>query len=124
MKKLYVMFMAAALSACSLSPGFDPGSGAPPAPLEQTQIDERGIILAWQAFDALLYTIDALRDTGVLIPGTPRADTIAHHIIAARNWLNVATEAQRLGQQETYVGAAEQAQAALLAIRAALEKSP
>lgn len=126
MKKFLVLACAFALSACGVTSAAGPGpappiSEAPPAPLAGTQIDDRGLILAWNAFDTALYAVDAMIAVKKIEPGSPKALAIADAASAVRNWLNAATEAQRLGQTASYGAAMAQAEAAMIAFRRALE---
>lgn len=108
-------FSALSLSACN-GVLLDPNSA--PAPLEQTAIDERGLVLALTTFDTVLDSVDILIDNEVIVPGTPRALQIADAIDTAKAALSAASAAQRAGSTRSYGEAISEARAAIETIRA------
>jgi hypothetical protein len=118
MKKIALAVMAAmSLTAC------DPGgiATAPPAPLQQTTIDEKGLIAALQAFDVTLTAIDGLVATGYLAPGSATALKVQGYINTARKGFNTAVAAQKAGSVTDYVTALSEAQKALTGLSATLK---
>lgn len=122
MKRLIVAAVLAlsslGLSACALLE--DPTSA--PAPLEQTVVDERALVLALETFDTTLTSVDILIESGYIVPGSPRAIEIAGHIDRAKNALEAASAAQRAGSTRSYLEAIENARAAIAAVKAAFSK--
>lgn len=115
MKKL-IICAALAISGCGL-----PGILTAPAPLQQTVIDERGLITAWSAFDVALTAVDGLIATGRIKPGTPPALAIAGYFKTAQSALNAATKAQKAGSTADYFEAMTEARDALRDASAALK---
>lgn len=131
-----ILCLAAALSlaACGGSPGTVASAGSTPAqssasapastsvsPLANTTLDDKAIIVAFEALDAAATAADALVAAKAITPGSPRAVTIANGLDGARKWLNIASAAQRAGQADNYVTAIAQAAAAVAGVRAALK---
>ncbi len=92
-----------------------------PAPLEQTVIDEKAIVLALSTFDTVLTAVDALKASGHITPGSPKALTLARHIDTARLALEAASAAQRAGSTSSYFTAIEQARVAIGLVKEALK---
>lgn len=103
------------LSGCAGLGGFNPGQS--PAPLEQTVLDERALILALETFDTALDSVDILIEAGYIVPGSPRALEIAGHIDRAATALRAASAAQRAGSTTSYLEAIQQARAAIAQVR-------
>jgi hypothetical protein len=135
---------ALALTACGLTPPATPGAPppsrqdavvavaetaarvadainvAPPATLSRTTIDEKFVRSAFLTFDTALHIIDGLRDTGVLVPGTPKAHKVRDTIRLVQRWLNAASSAQKAGNAATYTEALRNARAALASLQTSL----
>lgn len=110
-------FSALSLSACS---GFLEDVSSAPAPLEQTVIDERGLVLALETFDTTLTSVDILIETGYITPGSEKALQIADYIDSAKAWLQVASRAQRAGSTASYAEAITNARSAIAGVKAIL----
>lgn len=93
MKKLLTVAMLAASLALSACAG-TLGGVVSPAPLEQTTVDEKALIAAYDAFDVALTAIDGLRVAGVIKDGSPTALKVRGYILAAQTGLNAARDAQ------------------------------
>ena len=108
MKKVLIAFsLALALPACN------PAKLAEPAPLAQTTIDEKTLVVALQTFDTALTAVDRLIAAKVIVPGSPRAIQIADAIKRAKQAYKIASAAQRVGNQQSYFAALLQAQQAV-----------
>lgn len=119
MKRLCIVMMALALAACAADPaGFD----KPPAPLEQTVIDEKGLIAAFSAFDLTLTAVDTLVATGVIVPGSPKAIEIKAYLTRAKAALNAADAARKAGSSSSYSAALNNARSAISLANKALGK--
>ena len=92
-----------------------------PAPLEQSVVDERALILALETFDTTLTSVDILIEAGYIVPGSPKALEIAGHIDRAKAALAAASAAQRAGSTTSYLEAIEQARAAIALVKAAIK---
>lgn len=92
-----------------------------PAPLEQTAVDEKALVLALETFDTVLTSVDILIEAGHIQPGSPKALEIARLIDSAKGWLQVASSAQRAGSTTSYLEAIENARAAIAGVKAALK---
>jgi hypothetical protein len=113
----------AACAALSLSiAACAPGAGIKsPAPLAQTTADEKALIVAVDTFDVLLTAIDGLRDSGVLVPGSPRALRVQSLIRTAQAGFNTARGVQRGLSTENPVAALASASSAIAEISAILK---
>lgn len=107
MKHIHLALAALCLTACN------PATLVEPAPLNQTVIDEKGLIVALQTFDTALTAIDRLIAAGVIVPGSPRAIQIADAISIAKRAYAAASAAQRVGNSASYLSAMAQAQTAI-----------
>lgn len=147
MRKITMMILAApmlCLAACGAqvaAPPSSPGGNAPiegapvepntmPAmdsipesanPIANTQVDENLIRLSFRTLDLAASAVDLLVTFKIVVPGTPRALTIATGLDTARNWLNAASSAQRLGNSRTALEAYTKAGAAIAAVQAAIK---
>jgi len=122
MRKILVALAALSLTACQTTGGdfADPNFSAG-SPLENAQTRaSQTLVVAWRAFDAVLTAVDALSDTSVLRPGTPRAVRVAGSIREARAALDAATNAVRVGNSASYSEALQRAHLALSSIRTVL----
>lgn len=90
------------LAGCNNLP--DP-TGAPPAPLEQTVIDEKALTASWAALDFIAATVDQLIDLGQIQKGTPRGDAIKRALLATQSALNAATDAKNALSASSYAKA-------------------
>ncbi len=106
-----------ALSACA--PGLLAGLGGPvaPAPLAATTIDDRGLEIAWKAFDLALDGINVLGDFGIIKPGTPEGRAVAKGIRAVNTALATAERAASGLSTTNYAQALEDANTALQGLR-------
>jgi hypothetical protein len=109
MKKILVALSALSLVACA------PGTSilSAPAPLAQTAMDEKALIVALQTFDVVLTAVDRLVAAGVIKPGSPRAIQIADAIRTARLACQAAVAAHHAGNSTSYFTAISQAQTAI-----------
>lgn len=112
------ILIAASLALAGCAPG---GITSAPAPLAQTAIDEKGVTLAWQAFNTALDAINALRRAGVIKDGSSSARALADGIDRTTLALSSASAAQRAGNSANYLTAMAEAQAALTGIRSLLK---
>lgn len=119
MKRLLIGMMALALSACSAVPV---GIEKPPAPLEQTVIDEKGLIAVFSAFDLTLTAVDSLLATGVIVAGSPKAIEIRGYLTRAQDALNAADAARKAGSSSNYIAALGNARSAMLLAGKALKQ--
>ncbi len=104
------------LSACA---SFDPFHA--PAPLEQSVLDEKALVLALETFDTVLTSVDILTDAGYIQPGSTRARQIADAIDRAKGWMQAASAAQRAGSTASYLEALEQARRAIASVKSSLQ---
>jgi hypothetical protein len=91
-KTLTTLVASLALAACgpaTAEPG--PRLGAAVAQLHSRA--EEALVIGWRAFDALLAAVDALRERGVIKPGSPSAIKLAALIERIRAALDDATVA-------------------------------
>ncbi len=109
-----------ALASCGLGSIGSASSTAPPAPLASTQIDDKALVVAFDAYDTVLDAVDALIAANILKPETPRALKVANALETAKNALNAAREAQLAGSAQTYEDALRRAQNAFLLAQSAL----
>lgn len=107
-----------------------PGASAPvEAPagklalLKGTYVDDEAIRTAWLTLRATASVSAAMRGLGLVKAGTPTANTIADGLDGVRRWLNVATEAQQLGQSENAFAAWQQAESAYVSVLRAMGNS-
>lgn len=117
MKKL---LLAACLAAMPLA-GCETVSTTAPAPLQQTVIDERALLVAINGAEAIRTAVDALVAANVIQPGTMRALQTRDLLINIRDGLNGAAAAQKAGSSSSYVSALAQANEAITKIRAVLK---
>ena len=111
---------AAADTAAALA---DAAQLAPPATLTaRVQIPATYIDRAFRSFDAALTIVDAARDTGLLVPGTPLALTIQRRGREVQAALNAVSAAQRIQSATSYREALTRARAALAAFSATLTR--
>lgn len=114
MRKILLPLAAAlALSTTSCAMLDNMGLGQAPAPLQQTVIDEKGLIYAWQSYDTLLTLVDKALDAKMLVPGSPRAMAIRAHLIRVNIALNAASAARRAGSTTQYEAAFTEATEAM-----------
>lgn len=110
MKKIFIA-LSLALTSCSTVSAL--GS---PAPLAQTTVDEKTLVVALQTFDTTLTAIDQLVAAGVIKPGSPQALAIANYIDTAKKAYQAAAAAQRVGNASSYAAALLQVQNAIAQI--------
>jgi hypothetical protein len=113
-----------AMPACTMAPAASSpataGATAPPTvpSLANTTVDEQAIRFGFEALDTTRSVVDALRVSGAIKAGSPKALAIADALERTRGWLNKASTLQRTGQAAGQ--AWNQAQAGLASVRAAL----
>lgn len=118
------LFLALALAVVPLTAGcaiLDNPTSAP-APLEQTVVDEKALVLALETFDTTLTSVDILVDNGYIKPGSARALQIAGYIDTAKRALQTASAAQRAGSTASYLEAIDQARAAIAGVKVLLQQ--
>ncbi len=113
MNKFLIILAAFSLTSCSV---IDKAISAP-APLSQTAIDEKGLVLSLYTFDTLLTAVDKLIEARVIVPGSPRAIQIANAIRKIKLAYQVARSAQRAGDSGSYLTAIAEAQNGMANIR-------
>lgn len=86
------------------------------APLANTAVDEKALIVALQTFDTVLTAVDRLVEAKVIVPGSPRAVQIADAIAKAKTAYQAASAAQRAGSATSYLAALNDAQRAVAEI--------
>lgn len=118
MKKLLLAVTAVSLAGCQ--PGVDSGLSSASTVESASTRAGQALVVSWRAFDAILTAVEALRDGGVLRPGTPRAIRVADMIDTARSALDAATAAQQAGNGAGFTEALQRAQQAFSGIRTAL----
>jgi hypothetical protein len=119
MKQIVALVLLTLMTACA---GLPVASPTPPAPLQKTVIDEKGLIAAYSAFDVALSAVDGLVAAGVIVPGSPRALQIKGLLITARTGLDAASSAQKAGSAATYAEALQSARDALSQASSLLRK--
>lgn len=118
MKRLLIALAALSLTGCG--PMLTALAGPAPAPLARTTIDDRALETAWRSFDVALDAINLLTDRGVIVPGTPRARTIATAIRRVNTALSSAERFAAAGSTTDYLTALREAGAGIAEIRTAL----
>lgn len=121
MRRMLTIAMAAmlALGGCALPSG----EASPPAPLAATQIDEQALDLAYHSFEVALTGIDAMRDTGRLVPGTPAALRVQQLIRTAQAGFDLAYQVRAGLSGEDGAAALMSASAALRELSTILQGS-
>lgn len=104
MKKLLIA-ACVALSACGLDV---PPQGVPA--VQQVQINDETLTVAWHGFEFGLTAVDILRDSGKLRPGTAPALAVADTIAATRTAFDIAGLAAKSGDVQGYREALQRAQ--------------
>lgn len=118
MKKILTALVAGSmLTSCA---GLQALMTGPPAPLSRTTIDDRALETAWKTFDVALDAINILTDRGILVPGTPRARSIAVAIRRVNTALASAERFAAAGSASDYATALREALAGVAEIRTAL----
>lgn len=118
MRLLLAPFVALSLTGCG--PMLAALAPPAPAPLARTTIDDRALETAWRSFDVALDAINLLTDRGVIVPGTPRARTIATAIRRVNTALSSAERFAAAGSAGDYLTALREAGAGIAEIRTAL----
>lgn len=109
--KRALIAVALALSACTPTT-----VTTAPAPLNQTVIDEKGLIAAVNTAQAIRTVVDFLRDSGKLVPGTPLALQVQEGLRALRDGLNGAAAARQAGSTTSYAVAIAKASEAAVTL--------
>jgi hypothetical protein len=73
-----------------------------PAPLASTSIDEKAVVLAFEAADTVATQVDTLVATGLLVKGSPKALAVKSALGRLRSFLTSASAAQKAGNATTY----------------------
>jgi len=120
MKRFFIAAVALALSACTA--GLPPPATTPPAPFEETAIDEKALITTFSAYDVALTAVDGLVASGRIVPGSPFALKVKGYLVRALSGLNAAKAARDAGSSGNYLAALDSAQEALTLASAALRK--
>jgi hypothetical protein len=120
MKKFLI---AVTLASVSLSGCTTVGTLAKPAPLAQTTVDEKTLVISLETFETVLTAVDRLVAAGVIKPGSPRALQLADAIQTGKKAYQAAAVAHRLGNASTYFTALLQAQSALAQINLLIKGS-
>jgi hypothetical protein len=110
------------LGACTSVPA-DPGVGAASSVAEARTKAGQSLVVAWRAFDAFLSAVDALREGGVVKPGSADAAKLADLIDRTRHALNAATDALRAGNGADFTRSLALAQSALAEATAAMGRA-
>lgn len=126
LRSLFIFAASLSLCACGYagpvaSAGTSPAeswTSPPSSPLSQTVIDDKVIVLSFEALGVASSAANALIDTGFIKPGSPAALKLADGLETSRAWLNIASAAQRAGQAQDYATAIAQATSALTGIQA------
>lgn len=112
MKRLIVALLPLALVACGPNSALNgSASGAAPAPLAGTLVDEKIGIGLLAGYDVFLSFVDALDAAGGLPPTSTKAQRLADLIDKTTASLRTAAAARRLGNAATYAEAFAAAQA-------------
>jgi hypothetical protein len=120
MRLFLIPLAALSLSSCA---GLGALMSGPPAPLSRTTIDDRALETAWKTFDVALDAINLLTDRGIIVPGTPRARSIATAIRRVNTALASAERFAAAGSATDYATALREAMAGVAEIRTALGSS-
>lgn len=129
-KSMFALVAAFSLAACGgtgtvASTGPAPADTSAPAassPLTSTQIDDKVLILSFEALGVAASAADMLLHTGAIKAGSPVALSLADKLQGAYMWLDLASSAQQAGQAMDYAGYIEQASAAISGIQADIAK--
>lgn len=116
MSRILAALCAASLLSLSACAGTLPDRA--PAPLAATAVDDKALVLALQAFDTALDTVDILKDAGYIEPGSETALQIATVIDTTKAALQAASAAQRAGSTTEYAEAISYAQDSAAALGA------
>lgn len=116
MRKVIILPLVLALSACATGPSLTTA----PAPLQQTVIDERTLLVAINGAEAIRAAVDALVAAKVIVPGTPRALQVRKALVTIRDGLNAAAAAQKAGSTDSYFTAIARANEAITTVRSVL----
>ena len=120
MKRLRIAVAASLMLSVPGCAGLGALMTGPPAPLAKTTIDDRALETAWKTFDVALDAINLLTDKGVIVPGTPRARSIAAAIRKVNSALAAAERFAAAGSATDYATALREAVAGVNEIRTAL----
>lgn len=122
MRKLFLALAAPlALMGCAGVPVPGTALSPPPAPLASTAIDEKALLIGWQAFDVALVAIDGLLATGRVQPGSATAQAIDTAIGKVQAALNAAQAARGALSASNYATAMAEAQAGFSQLQALLK---
>lgn len=96
---------------------------APPSaisPGAATLIDDNAVVTAFEALDLAASAAETAIAFKPSLIGTPAAIKLADGLQGTRDWLKIASQAQRAQQATSYYAALEQARAALAGAKSAL----
>lgn len=105
--RILALALLVSVAGCSTIPA------QPPAPLNRTVIDEKGLLFAFQTFDTAVTAVEELIKAGVIVPGSPRALALANWIDKGSLALQAASAAQRAGSATDYLTAIGDARVAV-----------
>lgn len=89
-------------TAGAIGTAIDASGAEAPAPLADTSIDEKAILVALESADTIATSVDVLIDLKVIVPGTPRALAVKSALIRMRSALTAASAARRAGNAKSY----------------------
>jgi len=126
-RSLLIACAALSLAACGAT-GPVASTGPAPAqptasaitPLANTTIDDKAIVLAYEALEVAASAVDELLVAQVIKPGSPAALRIADGLSSAKTWLSVAGQAQKAAQADNAAVALLQASSALAGVYSAI----
>lgn len=110
--------LAIALGGCA---GLPVPGAAPPAPAAATTIDEKALLIGYQALDTVLVAVDGLIVAGVVVPGSDAAGKIDRAIEGAQTALNAARAARAALSATDYASAMADAQLAFTQLQSLLK---
>ena len=122
MKKLVLVLGAlVALSGCDTT-SWSTNPTTSPAPLQKTVIDDRAVRYGFLSLDTLASLADSAMDAKLIVPGTEKAKAIANGLDRARNAMNAASAAQKVGSVSSYNAAFDEALEAMASVKLAIGK--
>lgn len=107
-----------ALSALSMTACDTVSMGQAPAPLAGNPIDEKVLNDLYETYDFILFRVDDLRDSGKLVPGSPKAKQVQSYLMTIKDALNAARSAQKSLNASDWNQALDQARSSISAVKA------
>lgn len=111
-KSIRFALAAVALSMSACTGTLPDLSTAPPAPLEQTTIDEKALSTAWAGLGFVAEAVDQLTTLGVIQKGTARGNAVKAALLKAEAALDAATAAKDALSASSYAAAMADAKTA------------